>query len=279
MMRKKTLLKVPNVGFPSFGMCGWPILGRKAIRTAKRSDAVVALCPKTVEELRSAGFSSRRIFKVTNGTDVRNPCIDRGSRDRREIRVVYLGRLVPDKGIVDLLKAWKIVRTEGGDLESVLNIYGDGPQRAVLDKTIGEESLAESVRLCGRVDDVRSVMDEADILAHPSYREGNSNTVLEAMASGIPVVGSDISGNSILVGKSGSRFLHGPGDHVNLARILLQLMRDANLRREAGREMRERVVEFFPMDHIKDKYVLAYRMILDGRADQICDLSDFPKDS
>jgi len=123
------------------------------------------------------------------------------------------------------------------------------------------------------------VMDDADILAHPSYREGNSNTVLEAMASGIPVVGSDISGNSILVGKSGSRLLHDPGDHVNLARILLQLMRDENLRREAGREMRERVVEFFLMDHIKDKYVLAYRMILEGRGDQICDISDFPTDS
>ncbi len=279
MLRKKTLLKIPNVGFPGFGMCRWPLLGRGAIGTAKRSDAVVALCPKSVEELLSAGFSSERIFKVTNGTDVQNESFDRRSRDRREIRVVFLGRLVPDKGIVDLLKAWKIVRTEGGDLQSVLYIYGDGPQRTVLDKTIREESLADSVRLCGRVDDVRSAMDDADILAHPSYREGNSNAVLEAMASGIPVVGSDISGNSTLVGESGIRFLHDPGDHVNLAEILLQLLRDGDLRRATGRKMRERALEYFQIDQIKDKYVETYRMILDGRSDQICDISDFPTDS
>jgi len=87
-----------------------------------------------------------------------------------------------------------------------------------------------------------------------------------------------VGGTANLVGDAGRAFLHEPGDIRALSEILLRLIREKKMRLEAGIRMRERVLRHFSINDIKDKYVLAYRLLLDGKQDAIWNCSQFPPD-
>lgn len=128
-------------------------------------------------------------------------------------------------------------------------------------RLIDQWQLHEAVRLLGPVDDVAGLLADCDLAMHTSWSEGCPNAVLEAMAAGLPVVGSDIEGIRFVVGDEGRRWLAPPGDEAALVDALGVLIDDPPARRAAGQRGRRRAAEQFSPERMCDttaKVVAAY---------------------
>lgn len=276
LLGKKTLQKIPSVGIygifePLQSFSGW--LRKRIFKLS--ADSIVSLSKKSVQELKSYGYPETRILKITNGVEAAKEV--KGTIGEQELlKIVFLGRLVPKKGIFDLLEAWKIVVSDNSERLLELGIFGQGPLKSIIQKNIYDNILTTTARVYGHTDDVQSILSSADIMVLPSYEEGNSNSVLEAMATGVPIVSTKVGGTPNLVGEIGSHFLYEPGDVTKLSEILLQLIKNKKLRTELGVKMRERALKHFSISDIKDKYVLAYKLLLEEKEGSIWNCSDYP---
>jgi glycosyltransferase involved in cell wall biosynthesis len=169
----------------------------------------------------------------------------------RPFTILSVGTLHEVKGQSYLVEACRLLRE--ARIELACKIVGDGPDRKSLSRQIASAGLAEHVTLLGRRDrtEVAELLRTADVLAASSVptrsgkREGIPVVLMEAMASGIPVVASGISGIPELVEDGLTGLLVPPGDPEALARALSRLHDDPLLRRELGLAGREKVVEEF----------------------------------
>jgi glycosyltransferase involved in cell wall biosynthesis len=155
-------------------------------------------------------------------------------------RVVMVGRLADGKGHGVLLDAVQSL----GDVEGSVCIVGDGPLYDDLDAAIADRGLSDRVFLTGFRDDVPRVLAASDVLVLPSFREGTPRVITEAMASGLPVVATDIAGipEQVVDGKNG--FLIEPSDADTLANRIEQLIDSKQLRQRLGSAGRVRVTQF-----------------------------------
>jgi glycosyltransferase involved in cell wall biosynthesis len=162
----------------------------------RRADAVIASsAAMRIRLVRIVGRESV-IHLVPNPVDVdtlrsavrvaHEPSSGEASRDR-PVRLVSVGRLVPQKGHADLLDA--LAQPASGD--ATLDVIGEGLLRTDLEDIVRELGIEERVRFHGRIDDRASLallLARADALVHPAHFEGMPNTVLEALALGTPVL-------------------------------------------------------------------------------------------
>ncbi|MGA8732024.1 MAG: glycosyltransferase [Terracidiphilus sp.] len=152
-------------------------------------------------------------------------------------------RLVPLKGLLDLVRAVAILRLELPDLQ--LEIAGSGPQREDLEKEIGRLHLANHVHLLGWQRNLRPIFRRWDILAMPSLEEGLPIAALEAMAEGLPVVATSVGGFPELIADGQTGFLVPPSNVGALTYSLRLLIFDSKLRQAMGAAGRLRVRENF----------------------------------
>lgn len=139
----------------------------------------------------------------------------------KPMRFLHVGRLVPVKGQRDLILAFQyFLRSHPGAL---LDIAGEGPERAALTALIASLQLTEQVRLLGNRNDVPALLQEYDCFVFPSYSEGFSGAVIEAMMSGIPVLASDIPANKEVIQHLETGYLFASGDVPGLAAALTWL--------------------------------------------------------
>jgi phosphatidylinositol alpha-mannosyltransferase len=158
--------------------------------------------------------------------------------------ILFVGRLEPRKGLVHLLKAFRIVRKAGSDCR--LLVVGSGPlereaRRYVMTRHLG------GVEFLGRVSDQEKVQlfKTADIYVSPATgRESFGIVLLEAMAAGTAIICSDIHGYKGVVKRGEQALLVEPGDHRELAEAILRLIADPALRARMGESGLERVEEF-----------------------------------
>jgi len=152
--------------------------------------------------------------------------------------LLVAGRLVADKGHALLLD---VLAEIAGDFPR-LSVWfaGEGPERAAIKRRIAELGLGGVVRLLGFRDDLPRLLRAADLLCHPSRREGIPNVVREAMAAGLPVVATAASGTPELVRHGETGLLSPVDDRTALAANLVAVLRDAELRRRLGEAGRAR---------------------------------------
>ena len=154
-----------------------------------------------------------------------------------------LGRLHPQKGFSDLLTAFAQVRQR---IPSVrLFVAGDGELRDDLEAQARSLGMAAVVTFAGVRADVSEVLAALDVFVLPSLWEGMPNAVLEAMASGLPVVATAVGGTPEVVVDGVTGLLVPPQDPGALAQAIGHLLRDPDLRRRMGRAGRRRVEEHF----------------------------------
>lgn len=141
--------------------------------------------------------------------------------------LLFHGRTDRRKGVLDLLDAYDRLRADGRDLR--LMVSGIGPD---LDEVRARVEGDRSVELTGYTapDDAPAVYRSADVFVSPTYSEGFSNTILEAMASGLPVVSTNSVGVVDCLRHGDNGLLHQPGDVSGLARLLALVLDDAALR-------------------------------------------------
>lgn len=168
-------------------------------------------------------------------------------RDEREgpLRVLFVGRLVPEKGPDVLLQAVTALLAEGVEVELV--VAGGGALADDLAQQREESAAAEHIQLLGPVgqDDIRDWYAWADVFCLPSYAEGVPVVLMEALAMEVPVVTTRIAGIPELVEDGVNGLLVEPGHPGDVVRALRTLATDPSLRRRMGAAGRERVQQEF----------------------------------
>ena len=220
--------------------------------------AVICLTESDAESVARIVGDDDKIFVVPNGVDTE---LFKPASVKDSNLITWVGRLVPEKGLVHLFKAMRMVFEEHGDARFVL--VGDGPLRTEL------MNLAKKFGLGGRVDFVGSVgrvevaglLSRTSIFVFPSLREGLPLSVLEAMACGVPVVGSDIPGVNDVVKHGENGFLVLPRDSKALAEGVLALLDDGRLRRRFGEEARKVIVDNYGWDIVLNKVEKVYKKV------------------
>jgi sugar transferase (PEP-CTERM/EpsH1 system associated) len=210
-----------------------------------------------------------RIARIYNGVDT-----ERFSPARREILAAdqpivigAVGRMQTVKDQPTLARAF--VRLNGmfpalrGRLR--LNMIGDGPLRSEVERVISEAGLSAQSSLAGARDDVPEQMRAMDIFVLPSIVEGISNTILEAMATGLPVVATRVGGNAELVVDGETGVLVPPSNSDALAQAIGAYVTDPVRARRHGAAGRQRVLRDFGMDRMLDRYMAVYDGLLSPR--------------
>ncbi len=178
-----------------------------------------------------------------------------------------VGRLTPVKDQQLLLRAVAHLRKGHPRLGSLLRlvIVGDGPLYPMLAQLVEQLALQDVVWLAGDRDDVPDLLQAMDIFVLPSLGEGVSNTVLEAMASGLPVIATAVGGNIELVEEGFNGSLVAPGDHEALSDAMVSLLNNNGERARQGANARQRVCQQFDWDRTVDAYLGVYDDLL-GRS-------------
>lgn len=162
------------------------------------------------------------------------------------VRITYVGRMLRDKGVEDLVRAAHELKQRRYDFE--LRLVGGtdpGNPTHISEEELREWDSEEFISWLGYRDDVDAVWRETNIAVLPSYREGMPMSLLEASASGRPLVSTRVQGCEELVEHGFNGYLVEPNDWRNLANALEELMLDAEKRREMGAAARVRVENRF----------------------------------
>jgi glycosyltransferase involved in cell wall biosynthesis len=233
------------------------VVNRVYNRCIRRADKMHCLSEYTREMLVSAGYPESSLLMVPNAvdTDRFSPSLRAPRREGEPIRITYVGRLQPVKGLSILLEAWSSMEPQ---FRGTLTFAGDGPSQEELMQTVQERDL-EDVEFLGRISDVPSVLARTDIYVQPSFQEGLPNSVLEAMAMGLPILATKVSGNEDVVTHEGNGLLVPPGDADALASALEGLIRAPALAERMGRRSREIIEESFSLPAIVRRLEQAYR--------------------
>ena len=214
-----------------------------------------------------------RVHQIYNGVDTslfRPRAGDSPSeamRSERPFTIGTVGRLQPVKNQLLLLRAFAAAVSRAPrsmDTASLL-IVGEGPMRPALESAIVEFSLHSRVHLAGARNDIPDALREMDVFVLPSLAEGISNTILEAMATGLPVVATRVGGNSELIEDERTGALVETGDWSALADRLIAYASDAALRARHGRAARARAEREFSLDAMVQSYTALYDSLL-GRS-------------
>jgi glycosyltransferase involved in cell wall biosynthesis len=174
-------------------------------------------------------------------------------------RFLFVGRFHAQKNLPFMLEQIAILRSESG-AELWLDMVGDGPQRTELEALAQRAGLAERVVWHGWCDRerLREQYQAADCMLNLSVYEGMPNTVLEAMACGLPVVATDILGNNEVVADAETGFLVPPNDGEATRRRLRQLLEDRPLARTLGARGRSRALREFDWDEVARRYAALF---------------------
>lgn len=233
--------------------------------TIALSRTIVAVSTDMAEWLRDAfPAAAQKIVVVENGVDASFFAAFNARRNRpphAEPVLVCAGSLIPRKGHDVLLRA--LAQCTGYSWS--LQLAGEGKERAELARLAGDLGLADRIHFLGELppDAMPAFLANADLFILPSFSEGRSNALLEAMAAGLPVVASAIDGVTELVddGRTGQVFP--PGDDQALAAVLLPLLQDALTRSRLGAVAHAEICKRqLTWAGAAKKYVSLYRQLL-----------------
>ncbi len=223
----------------------------------------------------SAGISANKLTQIYNGVDADKFSNDRFNQttipnipvnfvNKETIVIGTVGRMEPVKDQVTLAEAFiHLVDTcEDNKNHLRLMMIGDGDLRAVAQSKLDDAGLTDQVWLPGSLNNVPELMNLMDIFVLPSRNEGISNTILEAMASGLPVVATNVGGNPELVveGETGRLVEAERPDLMMLA--LKEYVDDSTNRKSHGQAATSLINEKFRIEHMVNSYMSVYDSLM-----------------
>ncbi|MFO7680218.1 MAG: glycosyltransferase family 4 protein [Chloroflexota bacterium] len=218
--------------------------GRKRMQTFKRQvDSFIVISQEIDAELTAWGVTPEKRVFIPNGVDTERfapVSPPEKARLRQELRLgegetaVYAGRLVPEKCVDQLIELWPRVREIYSRAQ--LLVLGTGPEEGRLTQLAGE-----SVHFLGNVADVAPYLQAADLFILPSATEGLSNAMLEALASGLPVIATHVGGAPDIITHQKSGWLVAPHQPDEWLEAILTLCAQADERHSLGRQGRQKV--------------------------------------
>lgn len=204
------------------------------------------------------GLQPSQVRLIRNGVSLAPPVADRSAWRQRlsvaegDFVAVMVANLSRYKDHETLLRAWQsIAARSNADRQPFLVLAGRFDDQAeTLQQLATQLHIDGQVRFLGAVSDVSGLLAAADLCVHSSPSEGIPNAVLEAMASGLAVVGSDIPGLREAVGEEGLPLLAPVADADALADQIERLMTDTLLRHRQGKAMRQRAEQLFGLERM-----------------------------
>lgn len=224
----------------------YPLL-RPVTRSIWRHAARVIANSEGLRTLALLTDASRDIAIIRNGVDTEEffP-VPREYTARPEVpfRILAIARLTPRKGLRTLLEAMLILQNRKQRVFT-LDIAGDGDERLMLETFVREKGLSDRVRFLGRVPhrDIVPLYHRAHVYVLPSLSEGMSNNVLEAIASGLPIITTDTGGTRELVEEGRNGCVIRMNDPEHIVEKIVFLAEHPEQARLYGMESRRRALE------------------------------------
>jgi glycosyltransferase involved in cell wall biosynthesis len=183
-----------------------------------------------------------------------------------ECIVLAIGRLSSEKAHIDLIHAFRYLLDAHPELKARLVIVGDGPERGRLEAAAGSLGLVERIVFAGQSSDVRPYYRAADALALPSHSEGSPYVLLEAMAAGLPIVGTAVGGVPEMVEDNVSALLVAPRDTRAMAEAIARVLIDPALARKLAANASALVATRYSPETYVRSLVGIYREIISSAA-------------
>ena len=218
---------------------------------------------------RDIAIPSPKITLIHNGVDTERFCPGDVVRDTLppgfagpdSIVVGTIGRLQPVKDQKTLTRAFVRLLALRPDLRSRLRlvIVGDGPLRPSIEMLLADAGLTELAWIPGFREDTAALYRAFSFFVLPSQREGISNTALEAMATGLPIVATGVGGNPEIIEDGVTGLLTPPADPEAMAGMILRYIEDPRLAAAHGQAGRSRAVQQFSMSRMTEGYGAVYK--------------------
>jgi glycosyltransferase involved in cell wall biosynthesis len=207
----------------------------------------------------SVEFPRERIRVIRNGIDTSrfNPARRETARHRlglreEDVAIGAVGRLVPVKDQATLLAALSQLKKEGAPFRAFL--AGDGPLLDGLSAQARDGGIADQIVFLGARADIEDVLAAYDVFVLSSVSEGLSNTILEAMSTGLPVVATRVGGADELVEHDHTGVLVPPSDSPAMAAAIRRLLENQQLRKSMGAAGRRRAETEFSLTRMIASY-------------------------
>ena len=236
---------------------------RMVINTLKSVDHIIAVSNDMKEKVvQEYGVERKKVTVIPNGIDpkkfFRTNKLDAQKQCGLELGSKYilaLSRLSPEKGLDSLIKAFLGVSRQ----DTTLLIVGDGPLKSKLEEMVKDLGISKKVLFFGAVPHEETVKwyNAADVFCLPSLWEGCPNVVIESLASGTPVVASNVGGIPDLIPNDSYGILVPAGDPVSLARAL-----DNALNKEWDREKIAKFGSRNTWDHVAGQIIEVFEKVL-----------------
>ena len=179
------------------------------------------------------------------------------------VKLLFASRLLREKGVFELLEAFKALREGGHDSELLIagDLYPENPS-SLSDEDIKSFESIKGITYLGHFDDMRSLLSDCDVVVLPSYAEGTPRILIEAAAMELPIVATDIAGCRGLIMDGVNGFLVPVKSVEPLADALQKLIVDCDLRQRMGRAGRQIVLAGFDQQNVNTKTVDVYRELI-----------------
>ncbi|MEZ6063888.1 MAG: glycosyltransferase [Planctomycetaceae bacterium] len=239
-----------------------------------RTDAMTANSASVAAFYRdTVGVPEDRIHVIPNA--VTHTADESAKRDLRtelglpdDVRLIgFVGRLARQKCLKDLVWAFQLLH-QIVDQKVALVLIGDGPERDAIAEFAVNMDCRDKLYLTGHRDDAAQLIADLDVFCLPSSFEGMSNSLMEAMACGVPVAVSDIPANLELVTDGETGLTFPLGNSPELAKVLKRLLTDAKLSQRLSGAAKKRIVEHHSVEQLVSRHRNLYRQLLHGRTRQ-----------
>lgn len=224
------------------------------IRRVWRNAAAVIANSGGLKELALKTDRAAKIGVIYNGVNIKD-FTQRDNRENENIVILTVARLIKRKGIDDLIRAVPAIVKAHRNIE--VKIIGEGNMGAELKALAEKLDVSEYIEFLGYIphNEISNYYSASDIFVLPSRNEGMSNTVLEAMASGLPVITTDTGGTRELI--DGNGIIVPSEDSDAISNAVLNLINDHKLRENMGMKSRE-IAESMSWKNIAEKYYKLY---------------------
>jgi glycosyltransferase involved in cell wall biosynthesis len=239
---------------------GAPLLRRVILRNT----AFAAISAEIERQWLALGVPVRRMIRMASGVDTDEFHPGQSAVEAELLprpRVMFTGRLHPQKNLPLLLSAWKEVarRTAAN-----LILVGPGPDRRQLTELAGSMGIAGRVQFVGALDNPADYLRAADVFVLPSVAEGMSNSLLEAMATALPCVVSGIGGNTDLIADRQTGRLVSTATAEAWSHTLLEVLDNPAGMQRLGDAARQCIDDRFALKVVVDRYLELYRRLIAG---------------
>ncbi|MGD8777268.1 MAG: glycosyltransferase family 4 protein [Syntrophobacterales bacterium] len=241
-------------GFQPYDLALYHRLMKPAICFLWRQATCVVANSQGLRDLAQSSEPDVTIHVIPNGVDPERFRPEGSPNRNGPVRLLYVGRLTYQKGVDVLIQALNKLDSE---IEFEVELVGDGNARRPLERMAREFDLVDRLHFTGWLDrtEIPQRYQQADIFVLPSRDEGMANVILEAMASGLPVIATKIPGNAELVRHGENGLLVMPDDSEQLADALSELMNKVELRQRMGSSGRALVERGYSWSHMAQQYL------------------------